>query len=75
MQKIVGYELVDEWVNEDSVAQEYRITVDVDGNQETHHVIGILYREGALLGGERIYASERAIRLMTGTMFDELERM
>ena len=30
---------------------------------------------GYRLGGERIYGSERLIRLMTGTLFDELSPM
>lgn len=72
MEKIVGYELLDAWVNEDSVAQEYDITVDSDGEHETHRVIGVLYREGELLGGERIYGSDRLVRLFTGKMFDAL---
>ena len=75
MEKIVGYELVDEWVNERSVAQEYAITLQVDGRPETHRVIGVLYAEGALLGGERIYGGERIVRLMAGKMFDELEEL
>jgi hypothetical protein len=43
------------------------------GRTETHRVLGILYAEGALLGGERVYASDRCIRLMTGALYDELE--
>jgi hypothetical protein len=73
MEKIVGYELLDEWVNENSVAQEYSITVQVDGAPETHRVIGILFAEGELLGGERIYGSQRIVQLMAGEIFDELE--
>jgi hypothetical protein len=73
MEKIVGYELLDEWVNESSVAQEYSITVQVDGAPETHRVIGILFAEGELLGGERIYGSQRIVQLMAGEIFDELE--
>ncbi len=73
MLKVVGYELLEEWVNERSVAQEYDITLDVHGAHETHRVLGVLYASGHLLGGERIYGSERAIRLMLGQMFDELK--
>ena len=40
-------------------------------------MLGILFAEetanGTLLGGERIYAGERVIRLMAGTLFDEFE--
>jgi hypothetical protein len=68
-----GYELLEEWVNETSVSQEYAIDVAVDGQIERHRVIGILYAEGGLLGGERIYSSERCARLMAGdALIDEL---
>ena len=71
-QTIVGYELLDEWANERAVAQEYDISVAVGGTAETHRVIGILFAEespaGTLLGGERIYASERCVRQMAGDL-------
>ena len=73
MAKVAGYELREEWVNERSVAQEYDITLDVHGAHETHRVLGVLYASGHLLGGERIYGSERVIRLMLGDLFDELK--
>ncbi len=76
MEKIVGYRLREEWVNETSVGQEYDIAVEVDGKSETHRVLGILYVEhspaGARLGGERIYGGERLVRLFAGDLFDEL---
>lgn len=72
MSKIEGYELIDEWVNERSVAQEYDITVRVDGALETHRVIGILFAEGDRLGGERIISSQRIVELFCGEMIDEL---
>jgi hypothetical protein len=68
--------LIEEWVSERSVAQEYEIIWDPDGKAEPHRVIGILtLAEGTgLLGGERVYASERCARLMLGdALFDELE--
>ena len=45
----------------------------VDGAVEHFRVVGVLYARGELLGGERVYASDRFIRLLTGPMFDELE--
>jgi alkylhydroperoxidase family enzyme len=76
MEKIVGYRLLEEWANETSVGQEYDITVEVDGEPETHRALGILYVEhgpdGARLGGERIYGSERLVRLFAGNLFTEL---
>ncbi|HKA13532.1 MAG TPA: hypothetical protein VKH41_00825 [Myxococcota bacterium] len=68
-----SYALVAEWVDAGSVAQEYEIALRVDGAIERFRVLGILYARGEKLGGERVYASERFIRLMTGPLFDELE--
>ena len=70
-----GYELLDEWVNEASVAQEYRIDLEFDGVAESHRVVGILVADEArsgLLGGERIYAGEACARRMLGPLYDEL---
>ena len=71
-------ELLGEWASESSVAQEYVIDFDIDGRAERHHVMGILYvdKESAALGklrGERVYSSERFVKLLTGDLFDELE--
>ena len=68
-----SYSLLEEWVSERSVAQEYEIALRVDGALEHFRVIGVLYARGELLGGERVYASDRFIRLLTGPLFDELE--
>jgi hypothetical protein len=67
-----SYELLSEWVSEESVAQEYDIGLRVDGKVEHFRVIGVLYAEGELLGGERVYGSERFVQLLTGVLFDEL---
>ena len=67
-----SYTLVQEWVNETSVAQEYDIEVEADGAVECHRVVGILVASGDRLGGERVFASERCARLMMGDLFDEL---
>ncbi|MBW2271204.1 MAG: hypothetical protein JRH16_21850 [Deltaproteobacteria bacterium] len=66
-------EVIDEWCNENSLNQEYDVRVRVDGKLERHRVLGILVVEGDLLSGERIYGSERALRLMLGDVYDELE--
>lgn len=78
MEKIVGYQLIDEWANENAVVQEYDITTDDEGVVETHRVVGILFAVDVgggrkLLGGERVYASERCIRLMAGALYDEFQ--
>lgn len=69
-----GVRLLGEWASESGVAQEYEIQVAVDGGEtEAHRVVGILYAEGTLLGGERIYTSERCARLMAGdALIDEI---
>ncbi len=67
-----SYVLISEWASETSLAQEYEIRVEVDGKVESHRVIGILFASGTLLGGERVYASERCTRLMVGDLYDEL---
>jgi len=68
-----GYTLVASWASETSVAQEYDVWVRADGGVERFRVLGILYARGDRLGGERVYAPERFIRLMTGDLFEELE--
>jgi hypothetical protein len=68
-----GYTLVSEWTSASSVAQEYDVSLRVDGGLEHFRVLGILYARGDRLGGERVYAPERFIRLMTGELFEELE--
>lgn len=67
-----GVALIEEWVSAGSIAQEYAITLEAEGELETHRVIGILFAEGELLGGERIHSSERCARLMLGeTLYAE----
>jgi hypothetical protein len=73
MRKIAGHSLRDEWVSETSVAQEYDISLRIDGEVETHRVLGVLFVDGTRLGGERIYGSERVIRLMAGSVIGEFE--
>lgn len=75
MSTIVDYQLIEEWVNTTSVIQEYDITVSADGRQETHRTVGVLFVDNGLLGGERIYGSERMVRQFAGAMYDELEDM
>ena len=70
---VVEVRLIREWANDTSVAQEYDITLSFSGVKETHRVLGVLFVEGDKLGGETVYASEKAIRRMLGPIFDELE--
>jgi hypothetical protein len=68
-----GYRLVEEWLSERSLAQEYAIEINGPDGPETHQVIGILWAEGELMGGERVWGSEACLRAMIGPLFDELE--
>lgn len=70
---VVDTDLLGEWVNASSVVQEYDVSLDFDGATETHRILGILMVDGDKLGGERVYASDLAIRRMLGPMYDELE--
>jgi hypothetical protein len=68
---VVGYELRAEWANEHGVAQEYVIDVrGEDGTVERHAVIGILTFGTTALAGERVWGSERILRLMFGPLYD-----
>ena len=71
---VQGFELRGEWVNDEGVGQEYRITLRTpDAGVEHHHVIGILTFGEDALSGERVYASERLLRLMFGPAYDLTE--
>ena len=71
MPRIVGHSLIAESASEQIVTQEYDIVVDVDGQHETHRVVGVLYARGALLAGERLYGSDRVMRLFLGDLYAE----
>ena len=75
MPSLLGSALLEEWLTEKSLAQEYSIELNGPDGPETHHVIGILWAEGELMGGERIWGSEACLRAMVGPLFDELERI
>jgi hypothetical protein len=68
-----SYRLVEEWLSERSLAQEYEIEINGPDGPVTHQVIGILWAEGELMGGERVWGSESCLRAMVGPLFDELE--
>ncbi len=69
-----GATLLGEWCNETSFAEEYRIEILVDGVVESHQTLGIMLVDGDYLTGERIWGSERLLRLMMGdAIFEQLE--
>ena len=66
-----GFELRNEWVTDEGVGQEYVITlVTPERGEEREHVIGILTFGKEALSGERVYASERLLRLMFGPAYE-----
>ena len=74
--RVRGVELRNEWVTDEGVGQEYVITLetpDSSGSLERHHVIGILTFGSEALSGERVYASERLLRLMFGPAYELTE--
>lgn len=68
-----GYRLVDEWLSERSLIQEYDIETEGPGGPIRDRVIGVLWADGELMGGERVWGSEECLRRMVGPLFDELE--
>lgn len=76
MPSMVGFTLLDEWLSESSLIQDYEVELKTQSGSETHRIIGILYaskeRDG-LLGGERIWGSEEVLRKMVGPVWEELE--
>ncbi len=71
---IAGYELRNEWVNDNGLAQEYVIHFELpDGTRESHPVMAILTFGSTALSGERLYASDRLLELLFGPALDQAE--
>jgi len=70
--QVAGYTLRSEWRDERGLGQEYTIWTRTGpgGALERHEVIGILTFGRDKLSGERVYGSERLLRLMFGPVFD-----
>jgi hypothetical protein len=70
---VSDYALRGEWVNDDGLLQEYTMwaTTGEGGAVERHDIIGVLTFGRTKLSGERLYASERLLRLMFGPVYDE----
>ena len=68
---IAGYDLRNEWANENGVAQEYVIHFELpNGTKESHAVMAVLTFGTTALSGERLYASERLYELLFGPALD-----
>ncbi|MFP8880529.1 MAG: hypothetical protein AAEJ52_13270 [Myxococcota bacterium] len=73
MSRVTGARLLGQWADEIAVAREDAIEVESTDGPELQRVMSVLFAAGDRLGGERIYASDRVVRMMAGEMFDELE--
>lgn len=70
---VAGFQLRGEWSDDRGLGQEYTIWTSTgpNGALERHEVIGILTFGAEKLSGERVYGSERLLRLMFGPVYDE----
>ena len=67
-----GFALRGEWSTPEGLGQEYTVWLRLpDGTRERHEIIGILLFGPSGLAGERVYASDRLLRLMLGPIYDE----
>ena len=75
-ERVLGYEMLNEWTNEAGALQEYVVDVDTgDGGKVTYWVMSLMPAddESGLLQGERVYSDEGFVRDLLGAMFDLLE--
>jgi len=73
MSQITGGQRLGQWGDATAIAREDAIEIAGRNGPEVHRVMSVLFAEGDRLGGERIYASDRVVRMMAGEMFGELE--
>jgi hypothetical protein len=66
-----GSDIHSEWANDRGVVQEYTIRIRPPGSgDERHRVVAIFTFGETALAGERVYASERFLRLLFGPAFE-----
>ena len=71
-----SFEIRGEWSTPEGLGQEYTVWLRLpDGTRERHEIIGILLFGPSGLAGERVYASERLLRLMLGPIYDETTQL
>jgi hypothetical protein len=78
MGRVESFEIRNEWVNDEGLAQEYTMWVRMGedptaGPAERIEIIGILLFGDGALRGERLYCDEACLRLMFGPLLDETE--
>jgi len=71
--QIAGYTMRSEWRDERGVGQEYTIWTRTGpgGALERHEIVGVLTFGRDKLSGERLYASERLLRMMFGPVLED----
>lgn len=69
--RIADYRLLDEWLGEHTLAQEYALHLRDEPGERI--MVGILYGEGPLLTGERIYGDRELMQALLGPVFDKLQ--
>jgi hypothetical protein len=75
--RVVGYELLGEWTNDNAAIQEYVVAVGQDAGDArpaSYHVISIMPVDEAteLLTGERLYCDDGFVRALLGPIYDRL---
>jgi hypothetical protein len=72
---IAGFELVNQWATAEGLGEEYWLDLALPGAaRERHRIIGILVFGDTKLAGERLYASERLLRVMLGPAYEIAEK-
>jgi hypothetical protein len=71
MPRSIGATLRSEWLGDDGLAQEYTMELEMpDAGVERHGIIGVLVFGQRGLAGERIWSSERLLRVLFGPVYD-----
>jgi hypothetical protein len=69
----LGYQLLNAWVNDIGLLEEYDIDCRIDGVKQTFRVLSILKFGAQALSGERLYADEKFLRFLFGPLWQEME--
>jgi hypothetical protein len=69
---IDSFDMLNEWVTDDGLGQEYVIHVTLaDGTKRDFNIVGILTFGKDKLSGERLYASDEFLDLLVGPIYAE----
>jgi hypothetical protein len=70
--KIKSHKLINEWWGPETVCMEYDLWLNEAPLDRAYRILVVLSAKGPLLNGERFYAEEELVRLMTGNTFSGL---